>query len=114
MPPRHSLTICASCCAGADEAQGGRLAEHLSTALDPKAFAVRTVPCLSCCSRPVALAAEAVGKATYVFADVDAEADRAAILTFARLYGAAQDGWIEDARPLGRLRHRLVARIPAG
>jgi predicted metal-binding protein len=35
------------------------------------------------------------------------------VLAFCHAYLAAKDGWIEDARPLGRLRHCLRARIPA-
>lgn len=65
------------------------------------------------CAEPLAVAFQAPGKASYLFVGLDPEADLADVLAFARLYRASPDGWIEDARPAGRLRFRLRARIPA-
>jgi predicted metal-binding protein len=47
-----------------------------------------------------------------VFAGVQ-DTDAADVLNFAKLYDESADGWIEDARPLGRLRFCLKTRVPA-
>lgn len=72
---------------------------------------VRQADCLSGCTRPATLAFRAPGKTAYLFGDISAD-DLAEILIFARLYLAAPDGNLADARPLGRLRHKVIARIP--
>jgi len=69
-------------------------------------------PCLSVCSDPVTVAAQGVGRATYVFSGLT-PADVGDVVAFAAAYEAAELGWIEDARPLGRLRMCLVTRVPA-
>ena len=103
------LTICATCGSGAGEGQA--LADRVRGAL-PAEWSLRLHDCLGACARPVALAVEAPGRATYLFAGVRA-GDAEDLLAFTRLYAAAPDGWIEDARPAGRLRHCLRGRIPA-
>jgi predicted metal-binding protein len=72
---------------------------------------VATHACLSVCAEPVALAVQARDKATYVFGGVTV-ADAADVAAFADLYDTAPDGWIDDARPAGRLRFCLKARVP--
>ena len=67
---------------------------------------------MGACAEPLALAFQADGKASYLFSNVDPVADLEDVLAFARLFGASDDGWIEDARPAGRLRFCLRARIP--
>lgn len=75
-------------------------------------IAVARAPCLAVCAEPVTLAAHGRGLATYVFSGLTA-GDAEDVAAFARAYRAAPAGWIEDARPLGRLRFRLVTRVPA-
>ena len=58
------------------------------------------------------MAAQAEGRATYVFGALSA-ADADDIARFVAAYRVAPKGWIADARPLGRLRDCLVARVPA-
>ena len=96
------LLVCAGC---AGDASGlvAALRDHLR---------VDEVPCLGVCARPVTIAAQGLGRATYVFAGVTL-ADVPDILAFADAYEAAAHGWIADARPLGRLRFCLVTRVPA-
>lgn len=84
----------------------------LRAVLDRETAPVHVVECLSVCTAPVTLAAQGRGRATYVFAGITAE-DAADIAAFARAYEAAPAGWIEDARPLGRLRFCLKTRVPA-
>lgn len=69
-------------------------------------------PCLSVCAEPVAMAVQADGCATYVFAGLT-EANAKDVHAFVKLYEEAQAGWIEDARPAGRLRFCLKTRVPA-
>ena len=69
-------------------------------------------PCLSLCDEPVAMAVQGTDAATYVFAGLT-DADAADVRAFTALYDAAQAGWIEDARPAGRLRFCLKTRVPA-
>jgi predicted metal-binding protein len=76
-------------------------------------FNIETFECMSACANPTAISFRAKGKAAYMLSGIDPVKDRQDILAFARLYIAAKDGWIEDARPCGRLRHCLLGRIPA-
>jgi predicted metal-binding protein len=76
-------------------------------------FNIETFECMSACVNPVAISFRAKGKAAYMFSGIDPEKDQQDILAFACLYIAAKDGWIEDARPCGRLRFCLLGRIPA-
>ncbi len=117
---RHTLFICSTCCADDEsvprgDALGSVLQEMFADSVDPaiRAFDIRGFDCMSACANPNAISFRAEGKAAYLFAGVDPVADRKDILEFAKLYVAAADGWIEDARPCGRLRHCLTGRIPA-
>ncbi len=99
------LTICGLC-----DGPGAALVDAVRPNLPDWDVVIHD--CLSVCAEPVSVAAQADGKATYVFAGVtDGDADD--VLAFAKLYDATADGWIEDARPLGRLRFCLKTRVPA-
>jgi len=100
------LLIC-STCAG----PGGALAQAVRDRIND-GWEIEMHECLSVCDEPVALGVQATGKATYVFAGLN-EADAGDVAGFARLYDEDADGWIADARPAGRLRFCLKARIPA-
>lgn len=97
--------LCAGCCGARDD-----LAQAIAAACPGRPVVLAS--CLSVCKAPATLAAQGPGRATYVFAGV-AATDAADIAAFAREYAAAPHGWIEDARPLGRLRFLLVTRLPA-
>jgi predicted metal-binding protein len=117
---RHTVFIC-STCRKDDEAmpKGVELAAAIKDIFakseDPELrdFKVETFECMSACANPNAISFRAAGKAAYLFSGVDPENDQQDILAFARMYLAAKDGWIEDARPCGRLRFCLLGRIPA-
>lgn len=66
---------------------------------------------MSGCTRPSTLAFRAPGKVAYLFGEIGA-GDLPDLLTFARLYLASADGALGDARPLGALRTKALARIP--
>ena len=99
------ITVCATCREGA----GRALADHLAS----EGLAVRLVDCLNACGTPLALAVTGEGKATYLFAGVDPEAQAEEVATFAALYRDAPRGEIADARACGDLRFCLKGRIPA-
>lgn len=99
------LVICETC-----DGPGATLAAALRDKLPT--WDVVMHPCLSVCAEPVAMAVQATGKATYVFAGLT-DADAADAVAFAALYDDAPDGWVTDARPAGRLRFCLKTRVPA-
>ena len=66
---------------------------------------------MSGCTRPSAVAFRAEGKTAYLFGEITA-ADLPDLLSFLRLYAASPDGALADARPLGELRNKAIARIP--
>ena len=72
---------------------------------------VTTTDCMSGCTRPSTCAFRAPGKTAYLFGDLT-EADLPDLVTFARHYEASPDGNLVDARVLGGLRMKAIARIP--
>ncbi len=103
------VTICRSCPAG----QAG-LAEALRRAVQAAGLQadLRQTECLSGCARASTVAFRAEGKTAYLFGDLTL-ADLEALVGFLRLYAASPDGVFADARPLGDLRFKALARIPA-
>jgi predicted metal-binding protein len=103
------VTVCQSCPAG----RAG-LARRLHAAVDEAGLTaeVGTVDCMSGCGRPSTVAFRAEGKTAYLFGDLSDD-DLPDLLTFLRLYQAAPEGNFADARPLGGLREKAIARIPA-
>lgn len=107
----HRVVVCTTCEGTDGEGFAAALREVL--AAEGMAFAVQEHECMSNCARPQSMAFSAPGKATYLFGNIDPARDLADTMAFARLYAASSDGWIEDARPAGRLRHCLIGRVPA-
>lgn len=107
----HRIVVCSTC----DGTDGKAFAARLRTVLADRGmdFAVQDHDCMSNCSRPLSVAFSAPGKATYLFGDINPEIDLSDTLAFAALYLDSPNGWIEDARPAGRLRHCLIGRVPA-
>nr|WP_269751746.1 DUF1636 family protein [Pseudophaeobacter flagellatus] len=103
------MTLCRSC-KSADLALPGRLTEALiQVGISAR---VQEVDCMSGCTRPQTLAVRQSGKTAYLFGEITA-ADLPDILTFLRLFNESSDGTLADARPLGTLRMKAIARIPA-
>lgn len=67
--------------------------------------------CMSGCARPSTIAFRAPGKVAYLFGDLT-DADLPELVIFARAYHASPDGRFSDARFLGGLRNKALARIP--
>lgn len=103
-----TLTLCQTCPAGQSP-----LAARLGAAITAEglAVAIAGVDCMSGCARPSTLSCRATGKTAYLFGDIT-EADLTDILTFLRLYIQSPDGNFADARILGGLRLKALARIP--
>lgn len=101
------LRVCATC-APETVAQCSRIVTEAGLA---DQVAVRGQDCLNRCSAPVALALQGAGRVSYVFDGVDLETDASDLAATLRTYLAAPQGWIADARPCGRLRHRLCTRL---
>ncbi|MEP5731492.1 MAG: DUF1636 family protein [Sulfitobacter sp.] len=72
---------------------------------------VESVDCMSGCQRPQTVAFRAEGKVAYLFGDISAE-DVKDLQIFVTHYASSQDGTFEDARVLGNLRTKAIARIP--
>ncbi len=102
------VSICTSCTLGADG-----FATALAVALAKAGIAARVqdITCMSGCARPSAIAFRAPGKTAYLFGDLT-ETDLPDLITFARLYADSAGGEFADARPLGTLRGKALARIP--
>lgn len=102
------VTFCASC-----ELGEAGFADTFRAASAGAGIAaeVRTTECMSGCTRRSTCAFRATGKTAYLFGDLTA-ADLPDLMTFARAYAASPDGNLADARPLGALRMKALARIP--
>lgn len=105
------ITICGTCADGAGKA----LADDLRARIAELGLAteVAQIDCMIVCGEPVTVSVRAEGKAAYLFSGVDPAAQAAELAAFAVLYDAAPGGIIEDARPAGELRFKLIGRIPA-
>ena len=73
---------------------------------------VEEIDCMSGCTREQTIAFRSPGKVAYLFGGID-DADMPDLIRFATLYRASADGRFADARVLGGLRLKAVARIPA-
>lgn len=102
------ITLCSSCVLGQ-----GDFAETLRAALQTACATatVNTTDCMSGCTRASTVAFRSSGKTAYLFGDLTA-ADLPDLVTFAGHYAASADGNLPDARVLGALRHKAIARIP--
>lgn len=101
----HTVTLCRTCPAAQTD-----LAALLARAL-PQGYVVAETECMSGCTRPSTVAFRARAKTAYLFGDLTV-ADLPDLIRFAELYAASPDGNFADARPLGTLRTKAIARIP--
>lgn len=101
-----TVFVCGEC-PGGDK----RLA-RVRAMLDGQGAVVAASACLGGCRSGGSVAIRAPGGMAYLFGPVE-DAEIACLPDLIRLYRAAPAGVIADARPLGALRFRLLARIPA-
>ena len=102
----HRVFVCQTCSTGQGPAMLDALRSRLGDGLE-----VVGHDCLNLCDTPQALAFRARGKAAYLFGDLTLD-DLDDAVVFAQMWRDTGDGWIEDARPAGRLRFCLKGRIP--
>ena len=111
---RIRLLICDSCTGARDrDAERRAIDVALRRAGLEDRVDIGEHACFSSCETPVSLALQGAGLASYVFSGLDLSADAEAIAATCQTYLNSPGGWIEDARPCGRLRLCLRARIPA-
>jgi predicted metal-binding protein len=103
-----NITLCHSCDLGQ-----GDFPALLQAALQGAAIMaqVGTTDCMSGCTRASTMAFRSAGKTAYLFGDLT-PADLPHLITFAQHYAASPDGNLPDARVLGPLRTKAIARIP--
>ena len=110
------LHVCVTCgkAEGVGETAGRRLLDALAPALAIAGVPVETVAveCLSVCKRPCTVAASGPGRWTYVWGDIDPDADLPALVDGLARYAAAPDGIVPWRDRPERLRKGVVARIP--
>lgn len=97
------VLVCASC------SVDGRFVDFLREGM--AGVEVESVDCMSGCTRAQTVAFRAAGKVAYLFGDLT-DSDLPELQIFARLYAASPDGTFDDARVLGSLRTKAIARIP--
>lgn len=98
-----TVFVCGSC------PEGPALVEAIGRGLPDEE--VKRIDCMSGCTRPQTVAFRVAGKVAYLFGDIT-EADISDLQRFAALYAASPDGTFADARVLGGLRMKAIARIP--
>ena len=103
-----NISLCASCALGGSDFRDRLAAAVLAAGHQAQ---VALVDCLSGCARPSTLALRSPGKTAYLFGDLTAK-DLPDLLTLFALYADSPDGNLADARPLGALRSKALARIP--
>lgn len=99
------IHVCATC-----TADSAAFVETIRQGLGDIAEVVAS-DCMSGCARAQTLAFRSPGKTAYLFGDMT-ESDLPDLQNFARLYVASTDGTFPDARILGGLRLKALARIP--
>lgn len=117
---QHTVTVCTDCrITGTACRPGLKLLDHLNACLskmdaaDNRDFAVEGTVCMAGCRRPCTIAFQASGKATYLFGDIEPDADIEALVAFAKLYGERPDGMTREAERPRALGGKVLARIPA-
>jgi predicted metal-binding protein len=112
------ISVCITCRADASTDSprpGAQLRDELNRILEgqTQGVVVRSVQCLGVCKRPATVAVSAANGYTFVFGDLDPQNGPVAIADFARLFQAADYGFVPWAQRPEVLRTRLVARIPS-
>lgn len=105
------LHLCAPCLGDGAATAAAAVGRALGAAGLPAR--VEAGPCLGPCDRPVALSLQG-GGAAYVFAGVHLPEDADDLVATCRACLDSPGGWIENARPCGRLRFCLHVRVPGG
>jgi predicted metal-binding protein len=115
-PGAATIFVCITCRrpADADDAPrpGVALANETLRAAEGSGIAVRAVRCLANCKRACSAAVRRSGGWTYVFGDLDATSDAAALVAGAQLFLGAADGLMPWRGRPECLKRGLIARVP--
>lgn len=116
----HAITVCTSChMVGQKSRPGRQLIERLraglagSHGISSAQFTVSGIACMAGCERPCTVAFQGAGKATYLFGNVETEADTEALVAFAHQYAALEDGWCSATQRPAGLSGKTLARVPS-
>ena len=104
----HFLLICSTC-------NGALPVDVMCNALTgrlPAGFAIRTVACMAGCALPRTVAFQAVGKAQYLFGDIESAEDVEALAEFAHQYRDIADGWTNATDRPRPLFTKTLSRLP--
>ena len=106
---QHNILVCADCKSGA---KLGELQNKLQLDL-PNGYSLHKIKCMAGCDRPTTVGFQSLGKASYLFGDIESSDDISALIEFASQYKEIEDGWSSASdRPIGLLT-KTIARIPA-
>lgn len=113
------IIVCTLC---RDPATGTRTGEDLCADLRSRLsaddemalldYAVEGIACMAGCARPLTVAFQAAGKASYLFGSIDRQTDAVELLEFAKLYASLVDGWCNSGQRPAGLADKTLARIP--
>jgi len=117
-PRRHNILVCQACRHEGQECRPGlallaRLREAIAAAGMGEDFEVSGTVCLAGCSRPCTVAWRANAKATWLFGDIDPEADIDDLVAFSKHYAERHNGWSRAGEWPPSLYDRVLARVPA-
>ncbi len=102
--PDHFVLICATC-------NGTQPVEAMRDML-PKGIAIRTVDCMAGCDHPTTVGFQAIGKAQYLFGNIQTSDEIAALVEFAHQYQNSWDGWTNASDRPGPLYTKTLSRLP--
>lgn len=116
----HRITVCTSCKHQGSACRPGyeliaKLRAAIAAAGDSvsESFEISGVACMAGCDRPCTVAYHGTRKATYLFGDIEPDADIDDLVAFARQYAVLGDGWCSSVDRPGKLRRTTLARVPA-
>lgn len=105
----HTILICSKC-------GKGEAAAKIKAALVgqvPIGYTFRSVDCMAGCERPATVGFQAADKASYLFGNIESQADFNALAEFAHQYQQSADGWTSASERPFALYRKTLARLPA-
>ena len=116
VPDGPTVYVCVTCRKPDDDADGPRagllLAEAAAKAARGTDVTVRHVECLANCRRSLSAAMRKKDSWTYIFGDLSAPDDAAALIDGAAMLAEAEDGLLPWRGRPDALKGGLVARVP--
>lgn len=110
-----TITVCTSCRAAGierEDAPGRALYENMREAAQGLEVIIRPTQCLSVCKRVCTISYTAEGGYTYLFGDLDPEADITDILAMAGKIAEAEFGFVPWKERPEAIRKGILARVP--